>query len=162
VEVQALVSTSFYGTPQRVTSGFDPRRLAVLLAVLERRAGQKLGRHDVFVSVAGGLTLEEPGTDLGVALAIVSSLRNRPLLPGTLAVGELSLSGELRRVSRLDERLREAQRLGFLRAGVPASQAREVEDVELEVVSLATVRQAVESLLGAPRGTGEVAERVGT
>jgi DNA repair protein RadA/Sms len=161
VEVQALVSTSFYGTPQRVTSGFDPRRLAVLLAVLERRAGQKLGRHDVFVSVAGGLTLEEPGTDLGVALAIVSSLRNRPLLPGTLAVGELSLSGELRRVSRLAERLREAQRLGFLRAGVPASQAPEAEDVGLDVVPLATVRQAVESLLGAPQGSGEVAERVG-
>jgi len=160
VEVQALVSTSFYGTPQRVTSGFDPRRLAVLLAVLERRVGLKLGRHDVFVSVAGGLSLEEPGTDLGVALAIASSLRNRPLLPGTLAVGEVSLSGELRRVSRLAERLREAQRLGFLRAGVPASQANEAGETRLEVVSLATLREAVGSLLGAPLPQ-ETAERVG-
>ena len=84
VEVQALVSTSFYATPQRVTNGFDPRRLAVLLAVLERRVGLRLGRHDVFVTVTGGLTLDEPGTDLGVALAIASSMRNRPILERTL------------------------------------------------------------------------------
>ena len=85
VEVQALVSSSFYGTPQRVTNGFDHRRLAVLIAVLERRVGLQLGRHDVFVTVTGGLTLDEPGTDLGVALAIASSVRSRPLLERTLA-----------------------------------------------------------------------------
>ena len=89
VEVQALVSGSFYATPQRVTNGFDPRRLAVLLAVLERRVGLRLGRHDVFVSVTGGLKLEEPGTDLGVALAVASSFRSRPVLERTLVVGEI-------------------------------------------------------------------------
>src|SRR5207253_7775996 len=120
VEVQALVSTSFYGTPQRVTSGFDGRRLAVLLAVLERRGGLKLGRHDVFVSVTGGLTLEEPGTDLGVALAVASSFTSRPLLERSVVVGEVSLSGELRRLSRIDLRIREAQPRGFVRVGVPA------------------------------------------
>jgi DNA repair protein RadA/Sms len=157
VEVQALVSTSFYGTPQRVTSGFDGRRLAVLLAVLERRVGLRLGRHDVFVSVTGGLTLEEPGTDLGVALAIASSFKSRPLLDRTIAVGEVSLSGELRRVPRLDVRLREASHLGFLRAGVPRVQQEEGAGAGLEVVPLASLREAFETLLGA-RAEGATAE----
>jgi DNA repair protein RadA/Sms len=148
VEVQALVSTSFYGTPQRVTSGYDTRRLAVLLAVLERRAGLRLGRHDVFVTVTGGLTLDEPGTDLGVALAIASSFRSRPLLPGTVAIGEVSLSGELRRVPRVDARVREAAQVGCVRAGIPGPQAGEAAGLGLEVVALATLREAMEALLG--------------
>jgi DNA repair protein RadA/Sms len=148
IEVQALVSTSFYGTPQRVTSGYDPRRLAVLLAVLERRVGLRLGRHDVFVTVTGGLTLEEPGTDLGVTLVIASSFRSRPVLERTLAVGEVSLSGELRRVSRLEARLREAAHIGFARAGVPAAQSGEAGVAGIEVVPLATVREAIDRLLG--------------
>jgi DNA repair protein RadA/Sms len=152
VEVQALVSSSFYGTPQRVTTGFDPRRLAVLLAVLERRVGLRLGRHDVFVTVTGGLTLDEPGTDLGVALAVASSFRSRPVLERTLAVGEVSLSGELRRVSRLEARLREAAQIGFIRAGVPRAQADEGRGAGLEVVPLGTLREAIEGLLGARVG----------
>jgi DNA repair protein RadA/Sms len=148
VEVQALVSTSFFGTPQRVTNGFDSRRLAVLLAVLERRVGLRLGRHDVFVTVTGGLTLDEPGTDLGVALAVASSFRARPVLDRTLAVGEVSLSGELRRVSRVDQRVREAAQMGFARAGVPAAQAADAEGLGLEVVALDSVKQAIEQLLG--------------
>jgi DNA repair protein RadA/Sms len=148
VEVQALVSTSFYGTPQRVTSGYDPRRLAVLLAVLERRVGLRLGRHDVFVTVTGGFKLDDPGADLGVALAIASSFRSRPVLPGTLALGEVSLSGEIRRVARLDARLREAAQLGFARAGFPRVQAADAEGAGLEAVPLATLREACELLLG--------------
>ncbi|OGF10574.1 MAG: DNA repair protein RadA [Candidatus Eisenbacteria bacterium RBG_16_71_46] len=148
VEVQALVSPSYYGTPQRVTSGFDPRRLAVLLAVLERRVGLRLGRHDVFVTVTGGLTLDEPGTDLGVALAAASSFRSRPVREGTLAVGEVSLSGELRRVARLEARVREAAQLGFARAGVPAAQVAEAEGHGLEIVPLTTLREAIDLLLG--------------
>ena len=151
VEVQALVATSFYGTPQRVTSGYDPRRLAVLLAVLERRVGLRLARHDVFVTVTGGLTLDEPGTDLGVALAVASSFLSRPVLEGTLALGEVSLSGELRRVSRLEARIAEAARLGFRRAGVPAAQATETRAPTpggFEIVALATVREGIRKLLG--------------
>jgi DNA repair protein RadA/Sms len=148
VEVQALVSTSFYGTPQRVTSGYDPRRLAVLLAVLERRVGLRLGRHDVFVTVTGGFRLDDPGADLGVALAIASSFRSRPVLAGTLALGEVSLSGELRRVPRLDARLREAAQMGFARAGFPAAQKADAEGAGLELVPLATLREACERLLG--------------
>jgi DNA repair protein RadA/Sms len=162
VEVQALVSSSFYGTPQRVTSGFDGRRLAVLLAVLERRVGLRLGRHDVFVSVTGGLTLEEPGTDLGVALAIASSARSRPLLEKTLAVGEVSLSGELRRVPRVDARVREAAALGFVRAGVPAVQAEEALAPGIQIVPLATLRDACEQLLGAKIEPPRAEARAGT
>ena len=163
VEVQALVSTSFYATPQRVTSGFDPRRLAVLLAVLERRVGLRLGRHDVFVTVTGGLTLDEPGTDLGVALAAASSFASRPLRERTVAIGEVSLSGEVRRVARVESRVREAARLGFARAGVPAVQAGEAKVPGIEIVPLATLREAIEALLGAkveraPRAEGN-AER---
>jgi DNA repair protein RadA/Sms len=149
VEVQALVSTSFYATPQRVTSGFDPRRLAVLLAVLERRVGLRLGRHDVFVTVTGGLTLDEPGTDLGVALAAASSFSSRPLKERTVAIGEVSLSGELRRVARVEARVREAARLGFARAGVPAVQAGEAQVKGIEIVPLPTLRAAIDALLGA-------------
>ncbi len=148
VEVQALVSTSFYGTPQRVTSGYDPRRLAVLLAVLERRVGLKLGKHDVFVTVTGGFKLDDPGADLGVSLAIASSFRSRPVLSRTLAVGEVSLSGELRRVPRLDARVREAAQMGFARVGFPASQQADAEGARIERVPLTTLREACELLLG--------------
>jgi DNA repair protein RadA/Sms len=149
VEVQALVATSFYGTPQRVTHGFDGRRLAVLLAVLERRVGLRLGRHDVFVTVTGGLRLDEPGCDLGVALAIASSFRSRPVLDRTLAVGEVSLSGELRRVARVEARVREAAQLGFQRAAVPAMQADDARAAAaIEIVPVAGVREAIEALLG--------------
>jgi DNA repair protein RadA/Sms len=148
VEVQALVSSSFYASPQRVTTGFDGRRLAVLLAVLERRAGLRMGRHDVFVSVAGGLALAEPGTDLGVALAVASSFRSRPVLERTALAGEVALSGEIRRVPRLAARVREAAQLGFARAGVPESQAAEAEGLGVEVVPLGTLRDAVDRLLG--------------
>jgi len=150
VEVQSLVATSFYATPQRVTNGFDQRRLAVLLAVLERRVGLKLGRHDVFVTVTGGLKLEDPGTDLGVALAVASSYKSRPMLDKTLALGEVSLSGEVRRVSRVEIRAREAAQLGFERVGVPRAQAAEAQGAGVEVVPLKTVREAFDLLLGAP------------
>jgi len=122
----------------------------VLLAVLERRVGLKIGRHDVFVSVTGGLTLEEPGTDLGVALAVASSFKNRPLKPHTLAIGEVSLSGGVRRVRKLDLRLREAARLGFRRAGVPSVQADDARNLGIEAVGLETVREAFDRLLDAP------------
>jgi len=148
VEVQALVSTSFYAMPQRVITGLDPRRVAVLLAVLERRAGMRLGRHDVFVAVGGGFRLDEPGTDLGVALAIASSFRSRPVLDRTLLVGEVSLSGELRRAPRLEARVREASQLGFRRAGVPAVQADELKGTGLEIVPIRTLAEATQVLLG--------------
>jgi len=115
VEVQALAAPSSYGTPQRVAAGLDPRRLALLLAVLERRAGASLAQQDVFVQVTGGLRLTETSADLAVAAALLSSLRNRPTPADALYLGELGLSGEVRPVAGLERRLGEAGRLGFRR-----------------------------------------------
>jgi DNA repair protein RadA/Sms len=119
VEVQALVSPTGYGNPTRKASGLDPNRVSLLIAVLGRRAGIALGSHDVYANLAGGLTVMEPGLDLPIALALASSLRDRPIARGTVAIGEVGLLGELRGVVGLERRLREAARLGFLRAVVP-------------------------------------------
>lgn len=120
IEVQALVAPSPYGTPQRVAGGFDSRRLALLLAVLEKRAGFGLGARDVFLNVVGGLTLTEPAVDLGVIVAIASSHSDRPVGPGTVVFGEVGLTGELRPVRMTAGRLGEAERLGFSRAVIAA------------------------------------------
>ena len=120
VEVQALVAPGPGGTPRRTTSGVDSNRVSLLVAVLGRRAGIGLGSHDVYVNLAGGLTVDEPGLDLPLAIALASSLRDRPVSADTVAIGEVGLLGELRAVSGLDRRLREAVRLGFRRAIVPA------------------------------------------
>src|SRR5437773_5443760 len=162
VEVQALVSPAGYGTPARRASGIDPTRLALLLAVLGRRAGVGLGSHDVYANLAGGLTVAEPGLDLAVALALASSLRDRPVDRGTIAVGEVGLLGELRPVSGLDRRLREAARLGFERAIVPAG-GRAGAGVEgSRAVRVATLRDAVRAaVMPGDRSPDDAGERVG-
>ncbi len=113
IEVQALVGESSYGTPRRLANNLDQGRLAMILAVLERRVGMQLGSHDVYASVAGGLRVNEPAADLGIALAIASSFRDRPLPSHTVAFGELGLSGELREVSATSRREAEARKLGY-------------------------------------------------
>jgi DNA repair protein RadA/Sms len=113
VEVQALVGETAYGTPRRLANNVDPARLAMILAVLERRVGMHLGTQDVYASVAGGLRVSEPAADLGIALAIASSFRNIPLAPEAAAYGELGLSGELRQVSAANRRDAEARKLGY-------------------------------------------------
>jgi DNA repair protein RadA/Sms len=115
VEVQALAAPSSYGTPQRVTSGMDPRRLSVILAVLERRGRASFGQQDVFVQVTGGVRLNEPAADLAVAAALVSSLHNRATPADALYLGEVGLGGEVRPIVALERRLAEATRLGFRR-----------------------------------------------
>jgi DNA repair protein RadA/Sms len=147
VEVQALVAPTGVPTPRRTSSGIDGNRLALLLAVLARRAGVGLSSHDVYANLAGGLSVSEPGLDLPLALALASSLRDRPVEPGSVAIGEVGLLGELRPVGGLDRRLREARRLGFTRAIVPGVRARErgpaVDGMELVVVgSLAEALRA--------------------
>ena len=108
VEVQALVAPTGYGTPRRTAIGLDPGRLALLVAVLGRRAGIGLGSHDVYANLAGGLAADDPGLDLAVAIALASSFRDRPVAAGTVAIGEVGLLGELRTVNGLERRLREA------------------------------------------------------
>jgi DNA repair protein RadA/Sms len=150
VEVQALVSAAGYGTPARRVSGVDPNRLALLLAVLARRAGLAVGSQDVYANLAGGLAVAEPGLDLPLALALASSFRDRAIPPGTVAVGEVGLLGELRPVAGLERRLREAARLGFERAIVARPARTAVPSIDgLEVVAVGTLRDAVRAALGA-------------
>ncbi len=129
VEIQALVSKTNYAAPQRVSSGFDQRRLALLLAVLEKRLGLPMWSHDVFLNIAGGLRLDEPAIDLAVAVAIVSSLRDIPADSSTCAVGEIGLSGELRSVAHLERRIVEAKKLGFEKVVVPKQSKDSVQSL---------------------------------
>ena len=158
VEVQALVAPSGYGTPARRGSGIDPNRLALLVAVLGRRAAIGLGSHNVYVNLAGGLAVDEPGLDLPLALALASSLRDVPVDQRTVAIGEVGLLGELRGVSGVERRLREAARLGFARAIVPRS-GRSTQGAPLpglETVAVATLREAIDAALGSTSaGHGE-------
>jgi DNA repair protein RadA/Sms len=119
VEIQALVGEAAYGTPRRLAANVDSARLAMIIAILERRAGLRLGAHDVYCSVAGGLRVVETGADLGIALAIASAFRDIPLADGTVAFGELGLSGEVRAVSQPLRRTTEATKLGFTRPIAP-------------------------------------------
>jgi DNA repair protein RadA/Sms len=149
VEVQALVSPAGYGTPARRVSGVDPNRLALLLAVLARRAGLAVGSQDVYANLAGGLAISEPALDLPLALALASSFRDRPIPLGTVAVGEIGLLGELRPIAGLERRLREAARLGFERAIVARPGRGTVPTIDrLEVQAVATLRDAIRVALG--------------
>ena len=115
IEIQALVSSAAYGTPQRSATGFDLRRLSMLLAVLEKRCGFKLGSKDVFLNIAGGIKVDDPAIDLAVVCAVLSSNVDRPLSKNTCLAAEVGLSGEIRPVSRVDQRIFEAQKLGYKR-----------------------------------------------
>ena len=124
VEVQALVTPATYGTPQRSSTGFDSKRLQMLLAVLEKRSGLRLGQHDVFLNIAGGLRLDDPALDLAVCAAVVSSLNDVPIQGEICLAAEVGLSGEIRAVSRLDQRLSEAEKLGFAEMYISQFNAR--------------------------------------
>ena len=143
VEVQALVTPTSFGLPRRTVNGADPQRLAVLLAVLAKRAGIGLGEHDVYVNLVGGLRVREPAADLAIAVALASARRDTAADPRTVFVGELGLGGELRRVQRLAARLKEAQRLGFTRAVVPQASLGDLNGTGLEVIGVATLRDAL-------------------
>ena len=119
VEVQALVSSSTYGTARRMASGIDQQRLPLLLAVLEKRAGLNLIGDDVFVNVAGGMTVDEPASDLGILAAIASSVRNKVIPPTTAMFGEVGLAGEVRAIGQANLRIREAAQMGFSRCILP-------------------------------------------
>jgi DNA repair protein RadA/Sms len=138
VEIQALVAPSALGTPRRAVVGWDPNRLSMLLAVLEARCGVRLGAHDVYLNVAGGLRLTEPAADLAAAAALLSSFAGRPAPEDTVYFGEVSLTGAVRAVGHTDQRLKEAAKLGFARAILPAASLsgdREREGIALNPVS---------------------------
>ena len=145
VEVQALVTSASYGTPQRTAAGFDGRRLQLLLAVLEKREGLQFSQQDVFLNIAGGVRLDEPAVDLGVALACASSLRDVPVDSGTAVFGEVGLGGEIRAVSRVEARLAEARHLGFERALVPRANVKGLTPPEgLELLPVRRLSEALD------------------
>jgi DNA repair protein RadA/Sms len=149
VEVQALVGTSTYGTARRMTSGIDQQRLSLLLAVLEKRAGLNLAGDDVFVNVAGGITVDEPASDLGVVAAIASSVRNRPIPAATAMFGEVGLAGEIRGIGQSALRIKEAAQMGFGRCVVPEANIEPGSGRgDCDIVGVRTVGEALDALLG--------------
>ncbi|UCF78475.1 MAG: DNA repair protein RadA [Candidatus Eiseniibacteriota bacterium] len=155
VELQALVSSSGYSFPQRAATGYDSKRLSVLLAVLEKRIGLKLGAADVFVNVAGGIRLDEPGSDLGLVVAVASSYRNTAVKPHTAVAGEVGLGGEVRRVAQIEQRVKEATKLGFERIIIPSGSIPDVSHKgRIDIVGVDDVRSAVQHALE-KTGSGE-------
>ena len=148
VEVQALVSATSYGNARRMASGVDQNRLSLLLAVLEKRAGLNLTGEDVFINVAGGMTIDEPASDLAVVAAVASSLRNRPIRAGTAMFGEVGLAGEIRSTSQASLRVREAAQMGFTRCIVPEGNcAREDVPAGCELVTVRTIGDALDEVM---------------
>ena len=142
VEVQALVSKANFGTPQRNTNGVDSRRLSMLLAVLEKRLGNVMGMNDVFVNLVGGLKIQDPAADLAIIAAVASSSRDDVIIDGTVLVGEVGLTGEVRSVSRIDQRLQEAAALGFTSAVIPAGNIKNDHSYKgLKVHGVKSVRE---------------------
>lgn len=147
VEVQALVSGSKYGTGRRMAQGFDTNRVALLIAMLEKRVGLQLLGDDVFVNIAGGLEIDEPAADLGVVAAIASSFRNKPVEPTTVVFGEVGLTGEVRGAMQAQVRAREAQAMGFKRVIMPASNTIGLERLlGVRAIGVRTVEEALDEL----------------
>ena len=154
IEIQSLVNqVNNNYPPRRIASGMDINRLLMLIAVLEKRASASLGQSDIFVNVAGGIRITEPAADLGLALAILSNTRDKPLPDGLVVIGELGLAGEVRRVGQLDRRLQEAARHGLTRALIPAG-ARAGRHAGLEVVEVRTLAEAISAAHLSPMRSG--------
>ena len=150
-EVQGLVTPTAYGNPRRMANGIDGSRAAMLLAVLEKRAGWYFGSMDTYINVIGGLKLDEPSTDLSVAMALVSGLKDLPLPDDALAFGEIGLGGELRAAGHCEQRVREAARLGFTRCIIPKQNFARLPKAlkqEIQVIGAGNVRSAFEALVG--------------
>ena len=147
IEVQALVASAAYGMPQRISTGFDGRRLNMLLAVLEKRVGFKLLQKDVFVNIAGGIKVNDPAIDLPVLAAILSSNMDIALDTKVCTTGEVGLAGEIRPVNRIDQRIREAEKLGFEQIIIPAGQKYNPNGLKISVVEISRVADAFRKLL---------------
>ena len=148
VELQALVASSPYGQPRRMTNGADYNRTAMLLAVLEKKMRLPIGNHDIFLNVVGGLKVDEPAIDLGIIAALVSSMQNRPILADAVVLGEVGLTGEVRTVNFLEKRLIEAEKMGFRVAVVPQGNLKQGQKFPIEVKGVRNVSEALRVLLG--------------
>ena len=148
LELQALVSPSSYGTPQRVSSGVDYKRLALLLAILEKREGLSAAAFDVFVNLAGGVRIDEPAMDLGVVVALASSLKEVPAQRESVVIGEVGLGGEVRAVSQIERRIKEAEKLGFSRCVIPHGNLKGLNQAfEIKVEGVRSIQETLKSML---------------
>lgn len=147
IEVQALVSTAAYGTPQRSSTGFDSRRLNMLLAVLEKRVGFRLPQKDVFLNIAGGLRVNDPAIDLAVLAAVLSSNMDIAIEQGICLTGEVGLAGEIRQVNRIEQRIAEAERLGFKKIIIPDGHKLPSQKRQIEVIPVRRVSEAFKELI---------------
>ncbi len=147
VEVQALVTDSFYTQPSRRSTGIDANRLALLIAVLEKRARFKLHSTDIFVSVTGGIKITEPASDLGILLAMASSFSNRSMDPDTLVIGEVGLGGEVRGVSRIEGRLKEGAQMGFTRCILPQRNVGGSQETGMKLIGVSWIDEAIDELM---------------
>jgi DNA repair protein RadA/Sms len=148
LEIQALVTPTGYSVPQRTATGFDYRRLSIILAVIEKRMGMKLGGFDVFLNVAGGVKIDEPAVDLAAAISVISSYRDIPVDSSTLVLGEVGLAGEVRSVSQIERRVKEAAKLGFTRAVVPHGNFKGAKsDLGIEIIEVQKLSEAVKLLV---------------
>lgn len=147
-EVQALVTKSGFPSPRRMATGFDYNRMSIILAVLEKRLGLFYGTLDVYINIVGGLKLDEPAADLSIALALYSGLLDKPVPETTIAFGEIGLGGEIRSISRLAQRIHEAERMGFRKCIVPRQALKELNpsDYSIEIVAVGNLKQAFSSL----------------
>lgn len=146
IEIQALVSPTGFSVPQRTTTGFDSRRLQMIIAVLEKRLGAKLFKHDVFVNIAGGLRVNDTSTDLGVAAALVSSLHDNSIARNTVIVGEIGLTGEVRNVSQIEQKIKESEKLGFKKIIIPDIKKTKFESDKIKIVTVDKISTALKEL----------------
>jgi len=148
IEVQALVSSAVYGTPQRSTTGFDARRLNMLLAVLEKRVGFRLGQKDVFLNIAGGIRVDDPAIDMSVVTSILSSSEDLPVPQNVCFAGEIGLSGEIRPVNRIDSRISEAEKLGFEKIYISHYNLKGLDkkSFNIEIVAVKKIEELFRSL----------------
>ncbi len=148
IEVQALVTPTSYGIPQRTAMGIDYKRLSILIAVLEKKSGIQLSKADIFLNIAGGVRIDEPAIDLASAMSIISSFRDIPVDSETVVLGEVGLSGEVRTISYIDRRINEAAKLGFKKILIPKSNGKKLFGVNkaIEVIPVENIREAVEKI----------------
>lgn len=146
VEIQALANTSYLNVPRRLTSGFDLNRLLLMLAILEKRAGIRIDKNDVYVNTVGGLKVTEPGGDLGVALTVASAVRDVPISHGVVCFGELGLSGEIRPVANASLRIKEAEKLGFDAIVMSSHQTKEIPKTSMKLIKAKNIKDALEAL----------------
>ena len=146
VELQASTSQSVFGYPKRTANGIDYNRLALLIAVLEKRAGMNLGNQDVYLNVVGGLKISEPSIDLGILMVTASSYKNKPIEKGIAIMGEVGLTGEVRRINMIEKRLKEAEKLGFKKCIIPESNKKGLkEKFKLDIIGVKDINEAMKT-----------------